>query len=188
MAMLADSDVRHRPEQFGGQAPADPFERLFVREYARVVSIARRVVGEAHAAEDVAQEAFVSFHRSHDAAAPFAATWLHRAAVHGAINYLRGTQRRQRRESNSAALDAGDPAPGDADPLAQTLRREERCEVRAALRRLPVRSAAILALRYGGLSYAEVAAALGVPASHVGTLLVRAESAFKKEFDRVSPR
>jgi len=39
----------------------------------------------------------------------------------------------------------------------------------------------VLTLRYGGLSYAEVAAALGVGINQVGTLLKRAEDALRKE-------
>src|SRR6267378_884647 len=51
----------------------------------------------------------------------------------------------------------------------------------AALNALRGRSAAMLALRYAGLSYAEIAAALDVRASSVGTLLRRAEDAFRRE-------
>ncbi len=41
-------------------AVASAFERLFEREYARVVRIAQRVLGDTGEAEDVAQEAFVA--------------------------------------------------------------------------------------------------------------------------------
>ncbi len=39
----------------------------------------------------------------------------------------------------------------------------------------------ILALRYGGLAYAEIAASLGIGIGSVGTRLVRAEAALGKE-------
>jgi RNA polymerase sigma-70 factor (ECF subfamily) len=39
-------------------------------------------------------------------------------------------------------------------------------------------------MRHGGMSYAEIAEALGVKVGHVGTLLRRAESALRKEMDR----
>ena len=68
MAMLVGSDATRQVERAAGDGPADPFERLFVREYPRVVSIARRVLGERDAAEDVAQDAFVTFARGHDPA------------------------------------------------------------------------------------------------------------------------
>jgi RNA polymerase sigma-70 factor (ECF subfamily) len=60
--------------------------------------------------------------------------------------------------------------------------------VQAALSRLPERSAAVLALRYSGLSYAEVAAALGVKTNAVGTLLRRAEAALRKEMSHGTSR
>jgi RNA polymerase sigma-70 factor (ECF subfamily) len=46
----------------------------------------------------------------------------------------------------------------------------------------------VLALRYSGLSYAEVAVALKVNTGQVGTLLRRAELALKKEVERVSSK
>ena len=39
-------------------------------------------------------------------------------------------------------------------------------------------------LRHSGLSYAEVAAAIGVQAGSVGTLLARAEERFRKVYER----
>lgn len=50
------------------------------------------------------------------------------------------------------------------------IERERRADVRRVLRRLPRRSAAVLVMRHGGMSYAEIAAALGVRVGHVGTL------------------
>ncbi|HEY7623796.1 MAG TPA: sigma-70 family RNA polymerase sigma factor [Candidatus Limnocylindria bacterium] len=154
------------------------FERLFRAEYARVVGIAQRVLGDQTEAEDVAQEVFLSFYRAHPAEAPYAASWLHAAAAHAALNALRTRGRRTRRE-------AADALPPDAvasdDPAAQVAAAETRDEVRAVLARIPERSAALLALRYAGLSYSEIATALDVRASSVGTLLRRAEDAFRRE-------
>ncbi|HZT97846.1 MAG TPA: sigma-70 family RNA polymerase sigma factor [Chloroflexota bacterium] len=163
----------------------DAFDRLFVSEYQRVVGIAFRLLGDRSAAEDVAQEVFISFHSRYDPLAPFAGAWLHKAASHRALNVIRDGQRRQRREQ------AGDPAsplrgeastgPGMSPEHAAT-QDEDRREVRETLARLPKRSALVLALRYSGLSYAEVAAALGCRVGQVGTLLRRAEEAFRKEY------
>jgi len=57
---------------------------------------------------------------------------------------------------------------------------EDRRVVRAALARLAPKPAAVLVLRAGGLSYAEVAQALGVGTGQIGTLLRRAEAALRK--------
>jgi len=53
--------------------------------------------------------------------------------------------------------------------------------IRDALSRIPGRHAAVLVLRYSGLSYTEMAAALGVPVNTVGTRLRRAEARLRKE-------
>ena len=154
------------------------FERLFRAEYARVVAIAHRVVGDAAESEDVAQEVFLSFYRAHPADAGYAPAWLHSAAAHEALNALRGRDRRSRRE---AAQGVPESAAGNDDPAEAVAAAETRDEVRAVLGRLPERSAALLALRYAGLSYNEIAAALDVRASSIGTLLRRAEEAFRRE-------
>jgi RNA polymerase sigma factor (sigma-70 family) len=154
------------------------FERLFRTEYARVVGIAQRILDDTAEAEDVAQDVFMSFYRAHPANASYAAPWLHAAAAHAALNALRTRSRRTRREAADAiAPEAADPV----DPAESATASETRDEVRAILARLPERSAALLALRYSGLSYAEIAAALDVRASSVGTLLRRAEDAFRRE-------
>jgi RNA polymerase sigma factor (sigma-70 family) len=166
--------VQGRPVK--AKAMPDGFERLFLAEYARVVAIARRVLQDGAEAEDVAQEVFLDFHRKHSALADYAPAWLHRAAFHTALNQLRGRRRRQQREH--ASYQADEPVP-DAESAA--LASEERRLVRGAMQRLPRRSAAVLALRYGGLSYEQIAAALGVKVGQVGTLLRRAEARLRKE-------
>jgi len=137
----------------GATAIPAGFEQLFRAEYARVVRIAYRVVGDRGEAEDVAQDVFIAFYRAHPADAPYAAPWLHRAAAHTALNAVRSRNRRAAREERDAA-DRG----AIADP-----------------------EDAALALRYSGLSYSEVAAATGTKIDQVGTRLRRAHDAFRKE-------
>lgn len=161
---------------------AAPFERLFRDEYGKVVAIAHRILQDPALAEDVAQEVFLDFHARRSPLWEGAAGWLHAAAAHTALNRLRGDRRRSRREAAGfEPAQAGDPA-----DLAE--RADERREVRAALGRLPERSAALLALRYSGLSYAEIAAAMGTKTNNVGTMLRRAEAAFRKEVEDDAPR
>jgi RNA polymerase sigma factor (sigma-70 family) len=161
----------------------DPFERLFLEEYPKVVAIAYRVLADRLAAEDVAQEVFLKFHRSLSPDSERAAGWLHAAAVHSALNVIRGERRRAQRETAHAL----DPAqPPVANPERLVVEAEGRREVRQALRKLPQRTAALLMLRYSGLSYAEVATALGIKVGNVGTLLRRAEEALRKEVNRAT--
>jgi RNA polymerase sigma-70 factor (ECF subfamily) len=166
------------------QRVPDPFERLFLQEYPKVVAIAYRVLADRPAAEDVAQEVFIKFHRSHSPDSERASGWLHSAAVHSALNVIRGERRRALRET-AHALDPVE-TPGQS-PERLVEQAEQRREVRRALSRLPQRTAALLMLRHSGLSYAEVATALGMKVGNVGTLLRRAEEALRKEVSRATP-
>src|SRR3989454_7681577 len=125
----------------------DPFERLFVQEYPKVVAIAYRVLADRTAAEDVAQEVFLKFHRNLSPDSERAAGWLHSAAVHSALNVIRGERRRARREIAHALDPAQTPA---ANPERLVEEAAVRQEVRQALRKLPQRTAALLMLRYSG--------------------------------------
>src|SRR6266849_5205236 len=112
--------------------------------------------------------------------AQFAPAWLHRAAAHTALNRLRGRKRRERRELAQAPEEASRAL----DPQRMLEVSEDRRMVRAALARMAPKPAAVLVLRAGGLSYAEVAQALGVGIGQIGTLLRRAEAALRKEVTR----
>lgn len=158
----------------------EAFAALFTTEYSRVVGIANRVLADPHEAEDVAQEVFIDFHRLHSATAQYAPAWLHRAAAHASLNRLRGARRRQKREV-AQAMEEGDKT---VDPQKQLEVNEDRRLVRAALGRLAPKPAAALAMRASGLSYAEVAEALGVGIGQVGTLLRRAEESLRREVTR----
>jgi RNA polymerase sigma factor (sigma-70 family) len=179
----ARQDAAVEPGAATGDPLPEAFERLFVTEYPRVVGIAHRVLANRHEAEEVAQEVFLAFHRNHDPEAGYAAAWLHRAAWHSALNVVRGNRRRTRREEVTAPL-ADEQV---ADPQAMLERSEERRAVRQAMMRLPRKSSAVLALRYSGLSYAEVAGALGVSIGQVGTLLRRAEQRLRMEVTNATP-
>ena len=166
-----------------GPLPSEAFESLFRREYRGVVAAARRIVGEA-VAEDIAQDAFAALYGRGPSDPAHAKNWLYRTALHRAISTLRSTRRRTTRETGSGALPPIEPE----DPQTTLERRELRDEVQHVLRKLHRRYAVVLALRHSGMSYKEIAAVMNVNINQVGTLLVRAEAAFKKELDRVSSR
>jgi RNA polymerase sigma-70 factor (ECF subfamily) len=89
---------------------------------------------------------------------------------------IRGNRRREVREERYATAPSLANDPQVAMETAETTR-----AVRAALGRIPKRQATVLALRYSGLSYAEMASALGIGVNAVGTRLRRAEARLRKE-------
>jgi RNA polymerase sigma factor (sigma-70 family) len=154
------------------------FEAFFRNHYGIVVRLAQSVVGDFQGAQDVAQDVFLAAYRRFPGDYEQAAGWVRVAAVHTALNMIRGDRRRERR--HLLVQDVGSwPSAEDA-----VIDREARAEIRCLLGRLPRRSAAVLVMRHGGMSYAEIAAALGVRVGNVGTLLRRAEGALRKEMNR----
>ena len=163
----------------GRNAVRADLDAVFRRDYQLVVGVAARVLGSRDQAEDVAQEVFLSYGRS-SVPAGEARGWLCVAAAHTALNLLRSGRRRVSREEAAAAVD--DAVVSDVADAVVTL--EERDRVRAALVKLPRKQAVALVLRHSGLSYADVAAALDLSPTSVGTTVRRAESALRKELIR----
>ncbi|MBV9662031.1 MAG: sigma-70 family RNA polymerase sigma factor [Acidimicrobiales bacterium] len=159
-------------DQFGSSSS---FEVFYRKNYAPVVRLAASVLGDQHVAHDVAQEVFIAAHERFRGDVDRAPGWVKVAAVHTALNLLRGDRRRVRRHWLTAS-ELSVPGPEDA-----VLHKEAVQELRAALSRLSTRASTVLVLRHGGMSYVEIADALDVKVGQVGTLLRRAESALGKE-------
>jgi RNA polymerase sigma factor (sigma-70 family) len=153
-------------------------EGFIALHYTRVVAIASKIVGR-NDARDVAQEVFARL----DGSALPTAGWLYVATTHRALNVLRSQHRRTERERSlfrlQFSLRAHEPDPADV-----LERRQDREAVRRAISRLTDDEAQILALRYGGLKYREIAASLHVEVNQIGTRLARAERSFRREIER----
>ncbi len=169
---------RERSEHTDPECGIAAFEVFFRLHYRPVVRLAQSVVGDSQRAQDVAQDVFLAAYRRFSGDYEQAAGWVRAAAIHTSLNLLRGERRRAQRQLRVEAVQA---LPSAEETV---MERERRAEVRVVLSRLPRRSAAILVMRHGGMSYLEIADALGVKVGHVGTLLRRAESALRKEMDR----
>ncbi len=169
------SERSERPDGGSGSAA---FESFFRNHYRAVVRLAQSVVGDSQRAQDVAQDVFVAAYRRFPGDYEQAAGWVRVAAVHTALNVLRGERRRDRRQQLTQVVTS---LPSAEETV---IERERRADIRRVLCRLPHRSAAVLVMRHGGLNYVEIAEALGVKVGHVGTLLRRAEAALRKEMDR----
>jgi RNA polymerase sigma factor (sigma-70 family) len=178
--MAGRSQAQQLPDGSRGEPAEAGFEAFFRQHYRPVVRLAYSVVGDLQGAQDVAQEVFLAAHRRFPEPPEEAEGWVRVAAVHTALNTIRAERRRERRhllvrrqESLQSAEDT-------------VMEIEAREELRSALRRLSRRSAAALVMRHCGMSYMEIAEALGLKVGNVGTLLRRAESALLKEMHRAT--
>ena len=141
-------------------------EQLFRQHWPRAYRSALLVVGDAAAAEDIAQEAFLAAVRAldrFDRRRPFG-PWLHRIVVNRAIDWSRA--RTLRREIGGAA------APEPAAPSREGGGRAD--DLAAALSELGAEQRAVIVLRYL-LDYTpgEIAELLELPRGTVNSRLRR---------------
>ena len=180
------------PTRYSEIASEKEFDELFKTHYEGVYRLLYRIVGTREAAEDLAQETFLRLHKAGHLWAHQRVSddrhhnirgWLYRVASNLAYNALRDEGRRQRRQEQTARQ-AVVMARGEDDPAELVARTDDRQAVRRALANLPQRQAQLLLLRHAGLSYRELAEALGIAPGSVGTLLARAEIAFERSYLR----
>jgi RNA polymerase sigma factor (sigma-70 family) len=97
--------------------------------------------------------------------------WLFAVALNLARDGHRSSARRERHLARFAGERSGDTAP---PPDAELERRERAAAVRAALETLTETDRSALLMKAEGLSYDEIASALGLAKSAIGTTLARA--------------
>jgi RNA polymerase sigma-70 factor (ECF subfamily) len=163
----------------------DAFGALVVQHQRTALRTAFAVCGTESEAEDVTQEAFVKAFRAlprFREGEPLR-PWLMRIVANEAKNRRRSRGRRERLAVRAAAMVPG--APGSTEDLA--LGSIKAAQLRAALARLDERDRAVIALRYfAGLSEAETASALDVPAGTVKSRLSRALDRLRLELGEVA--
>jgi RNA polymerase sigma factor (sigma-70 family) len=160
----------------------EAFRACYAARFAPLFTYLDRLTGDPDLAADVAQEAFVRLHRRGEMPDQ-PAGWL----VAVANNLVRDERRRVTRQLRLLSEEPG-RAPAGApagDPFDDVERAERIAAVRAALERLSLRDRQALLLRHGGYSYREIAAALGLAETSVGTTLVRASHAFRAAFEEM---
>lgn len=155
----------------GGDRAA--FGRLVVRYEGRVRAVALAQGCDPEGAEDVAQDAFLSAHRSLstlEEAAAFPA-WIAAIARNAAISALR---RAGHAPALRGDLDARPEAAQRGAPDRALARASVREDVRRALARLEEKARLALTLKHhAGLSYAEIAETMALPPTTIKGLLER---------------
>jgi RNA polymerase sigma-70 factor (ECF subfamily) len=154
------------------------FEATFRAQYGRIARVIARVVNDRARAEELAVEVFLKLWRNPRAQAGNVDGWLYRAAVRLGLDELRRQTRRARYE-RLLGMARSVPTPEDLRDA-----REQQEKIRRTLAAIERRQAELLLLRSHGLSYEELAAALDLNPASVGTLLSRAQQAFRKEYGK----
>ena len=137
-----------------------------------------RLTGDGDLADDLAQEVFVRLYQR-GSFPDDTRGWIAAVAHNLLRDHARTTRRRLRLiETRAGGLTPGAPAHADENLLVD----ERRQAVRRALDNLSERDRQMLLLRHEGYSYREIADAIGVKETSVGTLLLRATDAFQNAF------
>lgn len=173
------------------------FEQLVNRHEQRIYSLARRITGNPHDAEDVTQQTFLSALENlagFREEASFA-TWLTRIATHAALRILR-----KRKGLPTESLDAAttpDPNHDDQIPHPEYIaswrdspeqlvaRHETRQLIEEALAQLDEKHRIVFLLRdVEGLSIRETAQITGLTEANVKVRLLRARLALREHLTR----
>jgi RNA polymerase sigma factor (sigma-70 family) len=159
------------------------FTEVFRARFTMLYRYLKRLSGDGALADDVAQESFVRLHRRGTMPTDPGA-WLVTVANNIIRDEYRSAKRRRRLLTLWMVQD--DPSARARSSDAELLSQERQAAVRRALDQLPERDRRLLILRHEGFSYREIAEALGVAGSSVGTLLARATAALSKSYGGAS--
>jgi RNA polymerase sigma-70 factor (ECF subfamily) len=188
MPIPSDEQLMHAVA--GGDSRA--FETLLDRWEGPAKRYAARVLGDAHAAEDAAQEAFLRVVRGAADWRPTArfSTWFYTILGNLCRDRLRQSRRRPG-DSAARPLGEGEDEPADAGerqpaPLDALEAAETRDLVARAVRELPSHLMQAVVLReFEGLKYREIAETLGCDLGEVKVLIHRGRKALAKRLAKV---
>jgi RNA polymerase sigma-70 factor (ECF subfamily) len=152
--------------EMAGRGDQSAFEAFYDRYERRALSLAYRILGTRPAAEEAAQEGFLSVWKNasrYDASRGSAGGWALGIVRNRAIDLLR------KRSGGAPELDHDDDAALETRPSGESteqtaLERETRREIRTGLDELPEKQARVIELAYfGGFSQTEISEMLDVP-------------------------
>lgn len=177
MNRISEKEIIERV--LGGDANA--FEELVLRYEKTVYSLAVRMVSDREDAADMTQEAFIKAYNSLSSFRGDSrfSVWLYRITTNVCLDFLRSKSRRPQLSltvvddaDEDVQLDIPDPA---ADPEDQLMKRLGMQSLSEGLKLLPDKQRQILVMReLGGMSYAEIGAALSLEEGTVKSRIFRA--------------
>ena len=169
-----------RQMKFSESQPDQAFEGIFHENWNPIHRLLARMVSDPAEAEDLALETFYRLYKYRPSQYETLNVrgWLYRVATNLALQSIRSFKRREHYEMH-AGKDALIEANEDQPPkiLAE---KEDRYYVRMALGQMNSRQAELLIMRYSGMAYKDIAAALNLSPTSIGPLLLRAEREFEQ--------
>jgi len=184
---VTDSELVKRVQEGDKRA----FDLLVLKYQQRIIHLISRYVSDSHAAQDVAQEAFIKAYRGLKNFRGDSAfyTWMYRIAINTAKNHLASSSRK----NPDFAVDAQDAEQFEgesglkeyATPEREMMREEVQATVTRAIENLPDDLRTAITLReIEGMSYEEIAEVMECPIGTVRSRIFRAREAIDK---RLSP-
>ena len=175
--MLSDEALHEKLKR----GDLDAFDLLYDRHARPLFGFIRKHLADAHEAEDVLHETFMTMLRERDSgrAALNLRAWLYQVARNLCLNRLRARKRGAR------AIEAAATEPVDNELPDRLLEDRQSAErLRRAVERLPSGLAELYALRAGGMSYEELAAVLSIPVGTVKSRIHEMVARLRQEMER----
>ena len=164
------------------------YDLLVLRYQHKIYSLVSRYIRDQDEVPDVVQEAFIKAYR---ALANFRGdsafyTWLYRIAINTAKNYLVSRGRRPPgtdiEASDAENYESGEALRDVANPENSLATEQLQATIDAAIESLPEELRMALTLReFAGLSYEEIADAMGCPVGTVRSRIFRAREAVEQQ-------
>ena len=166
----------------------DAFEALFDRYARQVYTIAYRISGNATEAEDLTQDIFLRAFRTLGALRqPQAfAAWLYQLATNVCLDALRRRRVPQAELSEAVIASYPDESRWRAPETAAVAGDDRRAVWETLGRLAPSQRAALTLRELHGMTYGEIAAALGTSVGAVEVLVFRARRRFREQYERVA--
>jgi RNA polymerase sigma-70 factor (ECF subfamily) len=157
----------------------ESFESTFHENWSAIHRLLTRMVIDPAEAEDLALETFYRLYqyRPSQYETLNVRGWLYKVATNLGLQSIRSWKRREQYETH-AGKDALIEAYND-QPQKLFAEKEDRQYVHMALGQMNSRQAELLVMRYSGMAYKEIAAALNLSPTSIGPLLLRAEREFE---------
>ena len=157
------------------------FQEIITRHQQRALSIAYKLLGNWHSAEDIAQDAFIKIYSAASSYKPQAkfTTWLYRIVVNLCYDHMR------KRNNSTVNLDALGEIAIHGNQTHPIEKEEITASVQQAIAELNERQRTVLILhRYEQLTHAQISEVTGWTTSAVESLLVRAYKKLRKSLKK----